>query len=377
MSHVTHMNEPWHTYEPCHTYELAISHIWIQHLTHMNESCHTYETGGVIQTPPHHTARVICECVTHVSKPCHTYEWAMSHTWMCHATHMYTPCHIYEWVMSHIWNRWCIQCVCVCVRVWEREKERERERERESESVSVWQLTQFGANHTQASHWAPAFFVLTQCVISSIHACGMQLNRLRYDSSIFVTSDIQTYASWLLYVSVCRGIHICVSWLKHMLWRGSSWLGMSDSFLCYSWHSYLCVMTQWYAVTRFIMLRYVWLVFVLLMAFIFVCHNCKYGCICMHACIYACMYVCMYVCLYVGLYVCMHVCMHIPLYARRCVSILRNQTVGLCKYVRIHIYIHMRIYVNTCVYINIYICIYMRIYMYIYKYIHICACMYI
>ena len=37
MSHVTHMNESYHTYE------WVMSHIWISHVTHMNESCRTYE----------------------------------------------------------------------------------------------------------------------------------------------------------------------------------------------------------------------------------------------------------------------------------------------------------------------------------------------
>jgi len=37
ISHVTHMNESWHTYEG------VVSHVWMSHVTHMNESCHTYE----------------------------------------------------------------------------------------------------------------------------------------------------------------------------------------------------------------------------------------------------------------------------------------------------------------------------------------------
>jgi len=65
MSHVTHMNESFHTYE------WVMSHIWMSHVTHMNESWHTYE-------------------------------WVMSHIWMSHGAHLNELCHTYEWVMSHI-----------------------------------------------------------------------------------------------------------------------------------------------------------------------------------------------------------------------------------------------------------------------------------
>ena len=69
-SHVTHMNESYHTYE--WVMSQAMSHMWMSHVTHMNESWRTYE-------------------------------WVMSHIWMSHVTHMNESCHTYEWVMSHIW----------------------------------------------------------------------------------------------------------------------------------------------------------------------------------------------------------------------------------------------------------------------------------
>ena len=37
MSHVTHMNESYHTYER------GMLHVGMSHVTHMSESCHTYE----------------------------------------------------------------------------------------------------------------------------------------------------------------------------------------------------------------------------------------------------------------------------------------------------------------------------------------------
>ena len=44
MSHVTRMNESYHTCEEsCHTYEWVISHSRMIHVTRMNESCHTCE----------------------------------------------------------------------------------------------------------------------------------------------------------------------------------------------------------------------------------------------------------------------------------------------------------------------------------------------
>jgi len=57
MSHVTHMNESWHTHMT-HSYVWHDSFIcvtWLIHVTHMNESCHTYE-------------------------------WVMSHIWMSHVS---------------------------------------------------------------------------------------------------------------------------------------------------------------------------------------------------------------------------------------------------------------------------------------------------
>ena len=98
MSHVTHMNESFHTYE------WTMSHIWISHVTHMTESCHT-----------------CMNYVTHMNEPYHRNEWVISrmneahHTWMRHVKYGYAMsymnevCHIwmrhikYEFVVSRIW----------------------------------------------------------------------------------------------------------------------------------------------------------------------------------------------------------------------------------------------------------------------------------
>ena len=40
--------------------------------------------------------------VTHMNESYHTYEWVMSHTWKSHVTHMNESCPISEWVRSRI-----------------------------------------------------------------------------------------------------------------------------------------------------------------------------------------------------------------------------------------------------------------------------------
>ena len=86
MSHVTHMNESWHTYE------WVMSHIWTSHVT--NSAC-GLNHSIVVVTPLH----------SH-----HTYERVMSHIWTFHVTHMNESCHTYEWVMSHTAHAvWTIQ----------------------------------------------------------------------------------------------------------------------------------------------------------------------------------------------------------------------------------------------------------------------------
>jgi len=71
-----------------------MSRTWMSHVTHINESYHTYEwVMSHIWTSP----------ITHMNEWCHTHEWVMSHTWTSHVTHMNGSCHTQEWVMSHIW----------------------------------------------------------------------------------------------------------------------------------------------------------------------------------------------------------------------------------------------------------------------------------
>jgi len=44
--------------------------------------------------------------VTHMNQPYHTYKGVMSHIWMSHVTHMNQPYHTYKGVMSHISRGW-------------------------------------------------------------------------------------------------------------------------------------------------------------------------------------------------------------------------------------------------------------------------------
>jgi len=113
MSHITYMDESWHTFE------WVMAHIWMSHATHMN---------------------------THTNESCHTYAWVMSHiqealprvrvpmTSLTYMNESYRPC---EMVTSHIQNKcrvmnlhittWHVSmshatrvcarvgCVCVCL----------------------------------------------------------------------------------------------------------------------------------------------------------------------------------------------------------------------------------------------------------------------
>ena len=40
--------------------------------------------------------------VTHMNESFHTYKWVISHIWMSHGTHMNESYHTHKWVMSHI-----------------------------------------------------------------------------------------------------------------------------------------------------------------------------------------------------------------------------------------------------------------------------------
>ena len=79
MSHITHMNEPYHTYEwvmsrtflngTCHTHECVMSQIWLSHVTHRNVSCLTYEWV---------MSRIRVSHIAHTKQSRRTYEWVMS-----------------------------------------------------------------------------------------------------------------------------------------------------------------------------------------------------------------------------------------------------------------------------------------------------------
>jgi len=100
MSHVTHINES------CHASERVLTHIWTSHVTCMNESWHTHIWIGHVthmKESSHTDERVMSHIhVTHTNESCHTYERAKSHVWMSHVTHMNDSHHIYERVVSHM-----------------------------------------------------------------------------------------------------------------------------------------------------------------------------------------------------------------------------------------------------------------------------------
>jgi len=87
MSHVTHMNESWHTYVSFTCVTCLI------HMCDMTHSCVWLKSS--IR-------------VTWLIRMCdmtHSYVWhasLMSHIWMSHVTHMTESYHTYEWVLSHI-----------------------------------------------------------------------------------------------------------------------------------------------------------------------------------------------------------------------------------------------------------------------------------
>ena len=98
--------------EACHTYEWVMSHIWMSHVTHMNESFHTDECVMSLcdmNTSCHTHVNESCHthvnglCPTHVNESCHTQEvlqqQVMSHT--CERVMSHTC----ERVMSHTCSR--------------------------------------------------------------------------------------------------------------------------------------------------------------------------------------------------------------------------------------------------------------------------------
>jgi len=96
-SHVTHLNESWHTYE-------CAVHVWMSNVTHkrvmsrigMRHACRLKAfCGGVI-------SHIWIRHSTHVNDSCPTHEWAMSHAWMSRMTHMKEPRHTHQWVMPHV-----------------------------------------------------------------------------------------------------------------------------------------------------------------------------------------------------------------------------------------------------------------------------------
>ena len=167
MSHVTHMNESWHTYE------WVMSHIWMSHVTrmnvewfdelifhhsfmcsyelveswwfdeHMKESWYEHIcvpwllTEGSLASYVCHDSFICVPWLLHVLIPWllhvlvvsfmwwyehmkeswHTYEWVMAHIWirrsyehmkewwnMSSSNHMKESWHTYEWVMAHRWT---------------------------------------------------------------------------------------------------------------------------------------------------------------------------------------------------------------------------------------------------------------------------------
>jgi len=110
-SHVTHLNDCWHTHE------WAIAHTWMSHDTHVNGSWHTdssekvahgwvgvlslalarshswmgHGTYEFLKTDSAGESAELCHSQTtlgiHMNESWHTHEWSMTHTWMNHGTH--------------------------------------------------------------------------------------------------------------------------------------------------------------------------------------------------------------------------------------------------------------------------------------------------
>jgi len=104
MSHVTHMNESYHTSK------WVTSHIWMSHVTHLNESSQGWFRVTCVAYPKakrwvmsHVMSHTWMSHVTHMNESYHTSKWVMSHIWMSHVAHLNESCHTSEWVMSHIW----------------------------------------------------------------------------------------------------------------------------------------------------------------------------------------------------------------------------------------------------------------------------------
>jgi len=162
MSHVTRMNESYHTFNSV-TLHIRInhgsrrrrlqSHKWMSrvtstsHVTHVNESCHT-------------------------NKSCYTCEWVMSHAQVV----------IHVW-MSHVTPISHVTRVCVCVT------------HRMCVCVSHIVYATYGASHTSCvSH-----IVYVKCCVCHI----------------LCMSHIVTYNLWLVYV--CDMSH---SYDIHYIWHG-------------------------------------------------------------------------------------------------------------------------------------------------------------
>ena len=110
MGHVANMNESCHAYLSLHTQQVAFQlkilrwlpialfqqHLWTSHVTYVNESWHTYEWV---------MSHIWMSHVTHMNESCHIYGWVMSHIWMSHVAHLNESYHIFEYVMPHLWMR--------------------------------------------------------------------------------------------------------------------------------------------------------------------------------------------------------------------------------------------------------------------------------
>jgi len=105
MSHGTHMNESWRTYE------WVMAHIRMSHVTYQCVITHANKVHKHMQQTTHgayESCRVCMSHVTHVNESWHTYEWLMTHIWMSHGAHTNESCHMwmrnntFEWVYRQV-----------------------------------------------------------------------------------------------------------------------------------------------------------------------------------------------------------------------------------------------------------------------------------
>jgi len=211
MSHVTHMNEPWHTAlirmsrgtrvnESYHTHEQVMAHMWMRHDTH--------------------------------------YEWGTQHIWKSHITHEWAylglPLRYKESAMQPgavcMWYAYVCVCACVCM----------------CYEAYLWNLCGQSPSICRAIHiWISPYVTWLICVCDMTHSYvwqewGVELPALWIHRATFicVTWLIHT-CTWLIHMFETRK----VSYHQLLIFVGTRWYVWHDSFTCVTWHIHTCRMS--------------------------------------------------------------------------------------------------------------------------------------